>query len=58
MRSSSTALTAGCLSGGGQGVFRAEGEMRSVLLHLGHNMWGKADPFCPQKKWGVIIKTT
>lgn len=44
----STALTAGCLSGDGKGVFRAEGQMRSVLLHLGHNMWGEA-----QKKMGL-----
>ena len=44
----STALTAGCLSGGAKGVFCAEGEVRAVLLHLGHNMWGEA-----QKRMGL-----
>ena len=35
----SAALAAGCVSTGSAGKFRAEGDMRAVLLHLGHNMW-------------------
>ena len=40
--SATSALAAGCISVGDRGVFRAEGGIRSVLLHLGHNMWGTA----------------
>ena len=48
-----TAVVAGCATKSRPGGFAAKGEIRALLLHLGHNMW---NDYLPEDMDNAILK--